>query len=157
MDPTQDTSPHESALPNVSPQPQAGAGTAGAPPIGANQLAPLAAPPVPSVPSTPSAPANPAVSPPAPSAASSWAPPAAPGQSGNKDSGAGTPQAPKINVSAPAIADDGDVIEKEWVEKAKQIVARTRQDPYNQTKELHKFKAEYMQKRYNKTIEAVEE
>ncbi|MDB5181761.1 MAG: hypothetical protein JWP13_524, partial [Candidatus Saccharibacteria bacterium] len=32
-----------------------------------------------------------------------------------------------------------------------------RQDPHQQTKELHKFKAEYMQKRYNKTIKAVEE
>jgi hypothetical protein len=55
------------------------------------------------------------------------------------------------------VADDGDLIEKEWVTRAKQIVDRTRQDPYQQTKELHKFKAEYMKKRYNKIIEPVEE
>lgn len=55
------------------------------------------------------------------------------------------------------IADDGDIIEKEWVMKAKQIVERTRHDPHLQTKELHKFKAEYMKKRYNKTIQPVEE
>jgi hypothetical protein len=71
-------------------------------------------------------------------------------------SSAGTPVR-TANVQAPSIADDGDVIEKEWVDRAKQIVASTRQDPYRQTLELHKFKSEYLQKRYNKTIEAVEE
>jgi hypothetical protein len=60
-------------------------------------------------------------------------------------------------TAAPSVADDGDLIEKEWVMKAKQIVARTRNDPHKQTKELHAFKADYMKKRYNKTIQAVEE
>ena len=53
---------------------------------------------------------------------------------------------------APAIADDLDLIEKEWVEKAKAIVAQTIHDPYNQNKEMNKFKADYMKKRYNKEI-----
>jgi hypothetical protein len=48
--------------------------------------------------------------------------------------------------------DDGDLIEKEWVNKAKQIVERTRNDPYKQSKELTVFKADYMKKRYDKTI-----
>jgi len=52
----------------------------------------------------------------------------------------------------PAVADDNDLIEKEWVNKAKQIVASTRDDPYQQSKELTVFKADYMQKRYNKTL-----
>lgn len=64
---------------------------------------------------------------------------------------------PQLYVGAPAVADDGDVIEKEWVLKAKQIVERTRTDPHQQTKEMHAFKAEYMKKRYNKVIEPVEE
>lgn len=52
----------------------------------------------------------------------------------------------------PAIADDADLIEKEWVEKAKEIVGHTRSDPHAQNKELNKMKADYMKKRYNKDI-----
>jgi hypothetical protein len=66
--------------------------------------------------------------------------------------------APQIDVSAttqmstPQVIDDGDLIEKEWVNKAKQIVARNRSDPYKQSEELMVLRADYMQKRYNKTI-----
>ena len=49
-------------------------------------------------------------------------------------------------------ADDGDLIEKEWVNKAKAIVERTREDPYKQSEELTLLKADYLQKRYNKTL-----
>jgi hypothetical protein len=49
-------------------------------------------------------------------------------------------------------ADDKDLIEKEWVTKAKAIVERTREDPYKQSEELSLLKADYLQKRYNKTI-----
>ena len=56
----------------------------------------------------------------------------------------------------PSTADDGDLIEKEWVHKAKSIVDRTREDPYVQSKELTEFRADYMQKRYNKTIKLSE-
>lgn len=52
----------------------------------------------------------------------------------------------------PMTADDGDLIEKEWVDKAKKIVESFREDPHRQSKELTLFKADYMQKRYNKTI-----
>lgn len=58
---------------------------------------------------------------------------------------------------APAIADDNDLIEKEWVLKAKQIVERTKQDPYAQSSGLTRYKAEYMKKRYNKDIKIPEE
>lgn len=57
-----------------------------------------------------------------------------------------------LQVASPIVAEDSDLIEKEWVIKAKQIVDATRQDPYEQTKQIGKFKAEYMKKRYNKTI-----
>lgn len=63
------------------------------------------------------------------------------------------PQAtPSIHPAAPAVADDLDLIEKEWVNKAKAIVAQTRTDPYAQNSEMNKFKADYMKKRYNKDI-----
>lgn len=58
--------------------------------------------------------------------------------------------------SVPAVADDNDLIEKEWVVKAKQIVAATREDPYTQNKELSKFKADYLKKRYNKDMKLEE-
>ena len=52
----------------------------------------------------------------------------------------------------PPIADDVDLIEKEWVDKAKQIVERTKQDPYLQNEEMTKMKADYLKKRYNRDI-----
>jgi len=55
--------------------------------------------------------------------------------------------------AAPMIADDTDLIEKEWVEKAKQLVDKTKNDPYNQNKEISKFKANYIKKRYNKDVQ----
>ena len=53
---------------------------------------------------------------------------------------------------SPAIADDVDVIEKEWVQKAKTIVSQTKDDPHKQSVELTKFKHDYMSKRYGKDI-----
>jgi hypothetical protein len=57
----------------------------------------------------------------------------------------------------PPIADDGDLIEKEWVLKAKEIVARTAHDPHLQNREINKFKADYLKKRYNKEIKLSED
>lgn len=57
----------------------------------------------------------------------------------------------------PQIADDTDLIEKEWVIKAKEIIARTRQDPHRQNKEVEQMKADYMKKRYNKDIKLTED
>lgn len=62
-----------------------------------------------------------------------------------------------ISNVAPAVADDGDLIEKEWVMAAKQVVDRTRTDPHAQTKQMHALRADYMKKRYNKVIEPVNE
>lgn len=47
---------------------------------------------------------------------------------------------------------DDDLIEKEWVDKAKRIVEQTREDPHQQSEQLTMVKADYMQKEYNKTI-----
>jgi hypothetical protein len=60
------------------------------------------------------------------------------------------------NPPIPVVAEDGDLIEKEWVTKAKEIVARTRNDPHQQNKQLSKMKADYLQKRYGKTIKTPE-
>lgn len=54
------------------------------------------------------------------------------------------------------IADDTDLIEKEWVSKAKAIVAQTKHDPHLQTNEMSKVKANYVKKRYNKDLKLSE-
>lgn len=56
----------------------------------------------------------------------------------------------------PAGADDTDLIEKEWVSKAKAIVEKTKEDPHQQTKDISDLKADYLKKRYNKTIKLSE-
>ena len=58
--------------------------------------------------------------------------------------------------TTPAVADDIDLIEKEWVHKAKAIIEQTQNDPHRQSKELSIFKADYMQKRYNKVLKLSE-
>lgn len=49
-------------------------------------------------------------------------------------------------------ASHGDVIERQWVDKAKAIVAQTKDDPHVQNSQMSQVKAEYIQKRFNKTI-----
>ena len=56
----------------------------------------------------------------------------------------------------PQIADDTDLIEKEWVDRAKRIVEHTRNDPHQQTKEMNTMKADYLKKRYNKDLKLSE-
>lgn len=56
------------------------------------------------------------------------------------------------SIPIPSEAEDSDLIEKEWVERAKQIVAHTRHDPHEQQKALSLMKADYMKKRYNRDI-----
>ena len=62
----------------------------------------------------------------------------------------------QMAVSSPKTAKlpaaDGNLIEKQWVTKAKEIVAETKSDPYKQKNEISKAKADYIQKRFKKTI-----
>ncbi len=62
-----------------------------------------------------------------------------------------------ISPDSPADAQDNDLIEVEWVNKAKAIVDKTREDPHSQNKEINKFKADYIKKRYNKEIKVAED
>jgi hypothetical protein len=50
------------------------------------------------------------------------------------------------------IANDDDLIEKEWVDKAKKILAQTKDDPYKREKEVSKLQIEYVRKRYGRII-----
>ena len=53
------------------------------------------------------------------------------------------------------VADDVDVIEKEWVERAKKIISMTSSDPFVEAMEIGKLKAAYVKKRFKKDLPAV--
>lgn len=75
---------------------------------------------------------------------------------------AATPAPPVLppTIAAPAdddmpkVADDLDVIEMEWVNKAKDIINKTKDDPHAQEAEVEKLQKEYLKKRYGKEIKA---
>lgn len=54
----------------------------------------------------------------------------------------------------PIQPDDDDALDEEWVNKARDIVARTHNDPYLQSREISKIKAQYIKVRYNKDIKS---
>lgn len=57
-----------------------------------------------------------------------------------------------IIPDTPDVAEDVDLIETEWVNKAKKIVHDTRDDPRQQKKQVSALKADYMKKRYGKDV-----
>lgn len=52
----------------------------------------------------------------------------------------------------PAVAGDDDLIEKEWVDKAKQIISATKDDPHKREQEVSRLQADYLRKRYGKEL-----
>jgi len=56
----------------------------------------------------------------------------------------------------PAVAGDEDVIEKEWVDKAKKIILETKDDPFERTNRVNELQRDYLKKRYNKDLGASE-
>lgn len=62
------------------------------------------------------------------------------------------PAAPAPAASGPQIAEDVDVIEKEWVDKAEQIVKSTVGDPHAEEEAVEDLQIDYMKKRYGKDI-----
>ena len=61
-----------------------------------------------------------------------------------------------IKTDPHATADDTERIEREWVDKVKNIIAHTQDDPHLQKEQMSRIKAEYIQKRFNKTIKTDE-
>jgi hypothetical protein len=64
---------------------------------------------------------------------------------------------PTTSDDSHLIAEDNDVIEKEWIDRAKKIISLTSNDPYAETKEINKLKASYMKKRFNKDMPLADE
>jgi hypothetical protein len=59
-------------------------------------------------------------------------------------------------TSLPSVASDDDLIEKEWVNKAKHIIAETADDPYRRERAIKELQRDYLRKRYNKEMGATE-
>ena len=81
------------------------------------------------------------------SAAASIATPVAPVQD---------PRSHPTSSTTPLVAADEDLIEKEWVDKAKQIIEQTRDDPHTRTQKVNELQRDYLQKRYGKVVGASE-
>lgn len=63
-----------------------------------------------------------------------------------------TPTAVAVSDDSTMLAADEDLIEKEWVDRAKKILNDTKDNPYARELEVSKLQAEYIQKRYGKII-----
>jgi len=60
------------------------------------------------------------------------------------------PVAPTAPVMDEALSDEE--IDQVWVNKAKDIVEQTKTDPFTQSNEINKIKAEYLKIRFNKDL-----
>jgi hypothetical protein len=66
------------------------------------------------------------------------------------------PQSQPATSATPLVAADEDLIEKEWVDKAKEIIEQTRDDPHARTQKVNELQRDYLQKRYGKVVGASE-
>lgn len=57
-----------------------------------------------------------------------------------------------VTSSNPINANDDDMIEKEWVNRAKQILTQTKDDPYAREKAISELQRDYLMKRYGKQL-----
>jgi hypothetical protein len=65
-------------------------------------------------------------------------------------------QAQNATITSPLVAADEDLIEKEWVDKAKEIILHTKDDPHTRTQKVNELQRDYLQKRYGRTVGAGE-
>ena len=61
-----------------------------------------------------------------------------------------------IVSNTPLMAKDEDLIEKEWVNKAKKIVAETRDNPHQREEAVNKLQIDYLKKRYGRELGVAE-
>lgn len=54
------------------------------------------------------------------------------------------------SMTSPSSAGDDDLIEKEWVDRAKKIVNDTKNDPYKRDQDVNQLRSEYTRKRYGR-------
>ena len=57
-----------------------------------------------------------------------------------------------VHPSVTLLAKDKDLIEKEWVTRAKKIIEQTKENPHQQEEAINTLKTEYKEKRYGKDL-----
>lgn len=55
-------------------------------------------------------------------------------------------------LDTPTVAGDDELIEKEWVDRAKKVLAETKDDPYRRGQEVSRLQADYLMKRYGREL-----
>lgn len=61
-----------------------------------------------------------------------------------------------VQGANPSVAGDDDLIEKEWVDRAKKIIDETHNDPHKREQEVARLQADYLRKRYGKELGAAD-
>jgi hypothetical protein len=59
-----------------------------------------------------------------------------------------------VTDDLPLVANDDDLIEREWVDKAKKIIVETKDDPFRREQEVGRLQADYLRKRYGRELGA---
>jgi len=63
-----------------------------------------------------------------------------------------SPTVAPSDSTSPSVAADDDLIEKEWVDKAKKIIQDTKNDPHAREQQVGKLQSDYLKKRYGKEL-----
>lgn len=60
--------------------------------------------------------------------------------------------AEEIAIDAPEVARDGDRMEKEWMDRAREVVKETKNDPNGRLQKTARLREDYMRKRFNRIL-----
>jgi len=63
---------------------------------------------------------------------------------------------PQSSAGSPAVANDDELIEKEWVDKAKKVITETKDDPHARELRVSQLQADYLWKRYGRQLKSPE-
>ncbi|HUC19898.1 MAG TPA: hypothetical protein VMR98_00165 [Candidatus Polarisedimenticolaceae bacterium] len=66
--------------------------------------------------------------------------------------GPALPAPPVPATPNPIVANDTDVIEKEWVDQANKIIEQTKNDPYVEEEAVEALQVDYLKKRYGHEV-----
>ena len=58
----------------------------------------------------------------------------------------------EVAIGAPEVARDGDRMEKEWMDRAREVVRETKNDPNGRLLKVARLREDYMRKRFNRIL-----
>lgn len=60
----------------------------------------------------------------------------------------------EMKIGAPEVARDGDKMERDWMERAREVIKETKNDPNERLTKVALLREEYMRKRFNRVLGA---